>query len=383
MFNIGANNYFSINKFDNKEFPKHVETFQKSTFVSTSINKNYVKEMKISNKTIKVQKMKSLLENYFDSSESSQYQLVESKKIDINNTLEKINENKYKDYKNDLILFNQSYNTTNKFINKQELPKIKEFYERLLKKYLSEIENQTYKLFSKEHGLMYNETWGEILYNDIDEQLDFVYNSLRVNYIILIINSVNELSKEETDNVKINDLLKLIEIKPAYSDSNEISVHVIMFEFIFGLLLRNDQLELSYKIENEIMDPKKQINIYQMLMGKGKTSVISPLLTILLLHNPNRTGSIFHIMPESIVNQSYANMINTIGNLYEIPISGPKYERGSFDIVPLQTDGEIFIMSDTSIKSLKLNYFLEKREGKEVIDVSGFNKLVNKNTFII
>jgi type II secretory pathway component PulC len=70
--------------------------------------------------------MKSLL------SENIEYKTIKSEKINIDDTLGKIDD-KYDNYKKDLMLFNDSYDNKNRIVNKKELFIMKEKYESELK----------------------------------------------------------------------------------------------------------------------------------------------------------------------------------------------------------------------------------------------------------
>src|SRR5690606_5424089 len=98
-----------------------------------------------------------------------------------------------------------------------------------------------------------------------------------------------------------------------YNNKNYRPFLIIIFEIFFGSFIRQDQ----YKIFSEIINEKK-CTIKQMLMGKGKTSVITPLL---MLHYPyNDKKNVILLMSAHLKNQVYSDIIEKyypiINNIY-------------------------------------------------------------------
>ena len=61
--------------------------------------------------------------------------------------------------------------------------------------------------------------------------------------------------------------------------SGERSKEIILFEIFFGSYIRKEQYNIYEKICDEISNGSNY-NIYQLLMGRGKTSVILPLVAL-------------------------------------------------------------------------------------------------------
>jgi hypothetical protein len=202
-----------------------------------------------------------------------------------------------------------------------------------------------------------------------------VLTTLRLNYTHFILAKIDSMLKDGKEDNNVGEIHKLGTTMPSYTLGQDVSYLIIIYEFIFGFYLRNEQLELTMTLYNEILDGKFS-NVYQMLMGKGKTSVISPVLTLLLISNP-KFNSIVHVMPESIIKQSHSNMVKYIGNLFDVDILNIKYDRGSFTIDDMIRENSIMIMSDNSLKAFKLNFFNQSKgesfnRVKEILDQNVF-----------
>jgi hypothetical protein len=86
----------------------------------------------------------------------------------------------------------------------------------------------------------------------------------------------------------------------------ERSREIILFETLFGNIIRNDQYALFTKMCNRI-DKKNEHKVYQMLMGRGKTSVILPLLTV---KYSQLVKDILILLPTHLVKQTSNDLLN-------------------------------------------------------------------------
>ena len=88
---------------------------------------------------------------------------------------------------------------------------------------------------------------------------------------------------------------------------------VIFVELTQGILIRGDQYQLHDNISTRIhsnienLSNVTKYNVEQMLMGKGKTAIITPLLIFKYIFNPN-IQNIFIVLPTHLINQTF-NMI--------------------------------------------------------------------------
>ena len=83
-----------------------------------------------------------------------------------------------------------------------------------------------------------------------------------------------------TDNLAATLLAKRFFMKMTSSDSFEIDPRFLLFEFSHGILLRESQVVLIRKLLGEVNDGRSVC--HQMIMGAGKTTVVGPLVAMLL-----------------------------------------------------------------------------------------------------
>lgn len=55
-----------------------------------------------------------------------------------------------------------------------------------------------------------------------------------------------------------------------------------MFEFVHNIMLRSSQIGLVEDFMNSIMDPQQGAAVHQLIMGSGKTTVVAPLLSLMI-----------------------------------------------------------------------------------------------------
>ena len=141
--------------------------------------------------------------------------------------------------------------------------------------------------------------------------------------------------------------------------------------------LNNPEIKNAYKElirQRDEIKNKKQYNIYQLLMGQGKTSVIAPLLMINLLLDPSISQSkIIFMMPKHLVFQSskllskYIPILNQITfictqgdsrillNVSRNINSSLTFGKNKFVDIFNNNEKKVLILDDDSMKILKLN----------------------------
>jgi len=73
----------------------------------------------------------------------------------------------------------------------------------------------------------------------------------------------------------------------------------LVFEYVFGILLRKRQVEIVRSFYNDVTGGKSRVQ--QMIMGAGKTTVVGPLLTLLLADGKRL---ITQVMPTALLQQT-------------------------------------------------------------------------------
>ena len=207
----------------------------------------------------------------------------------------------------------------------------------------------------------------------------FTINDLYIIYYNKIYNYifkktlVNILKSIPTNNM-INNLFIIGEIiKPLDSDiinlpyeGNKRNFYQILFELENEFFISNDQIRF---IEN-LKHVNKNETIYQLLMGRGKTAVITPLIILQnLFSNNSKYDNYGIILPSNLINTSANILINYTKYIYNM-----KFEV--FDEKNnLNIKNTIYIIDD---KNIKLN-ILEK-----IIDNNNNNsRIINESSLFI
>ena len=89
------------------------------------------------------------------------------------------------------------------------------------------------------------------------------------------------------------------------------SMEIIIFEILFANLIRKEQYDVYNQIIQEIKGINNPYSIYQLLMGRGKTSVILPLIILKTIHDIdfNDIKNILLVFPEQLLKQARDDII--------------------------------------------------------------------------
>ncbi len=252
------------------------------------------------------------------------------------------------------------------FMTKTQVEDLKEHLITGINQYLIQIDEfvkintkNTYGLFDTNRYLIHNikqSTNPEILnsyirFINLYLNLKKIYNILEMTESILATNISGNY-----DCTNINDIINIV----PYYVGNNCSSNLIIFEYIFGNIVRPLQVRFIFDLLNELVEPgpgsrsgsKPIAKMHQLLMGQGKSSVVAPLLTIFLLEynfTNNIAKKVIHIMPETLVSQSYTeNFLNVFFYLNSLILSANKE-----DIINIKN--KVLIISDYDIKYSKIN----------------------------
>lgn len=126
-----------------------------------------------------------------------------------------------------------------------------------------------------------------------------------------------------------------------------------MFELLFGKFIKKSQMNIIHKIENN------PTAIFQLLMGRGKTTVIAPYLTLSQIHN-NR--NVIMLMPNHLLSQSLKIM-----SKYDLLLSNALlYDNlTSFihinELSHVENNASIYMLNNMQIQHYLLNNVINKR----------------------
>jgi hypothetical protein len=204
------------------------------------------------------------------------------------------------------------------------------------------------------------------------------YKLLQLNKITDICQKLNELIC--TNNMDCCSeammLTSIIDEQFVYTGKRDINIAI--FEILFGNYIRNDQFNKFNDIIGEI-ETGRNYKIHHMLMGKGKTSVITPLILFNYLFNSDNFSNIVIVLPKHLINQTYDLIIKKYGQIMDfIKISKMVISRKTQiqdinDYFNISKYKNIIVTDLSSLQSIQLNMI----ENNEEIDIDQ-----NKTLFI-
>ena len=193
----------------------------------------------------------------------------------------------------------------------------------------------------------------------------YIKNLIRLNEII---KNCDKLSCHEI--LEINDLFER-------KDKIFNSKLAVMVEIIFGNIIRREQWNKINEIYNNFLeqiygvDKQNKFKIHQFMMGKGKSSLITPMLVILLSFAKRKLADskIYIVVPTHLIKQTHNTFIEykKIFNLNEIILSDNdiklKFLNNNL------TDNDIYIIDefDYMYNPLQSNFNIIKKE--ENVDI--------------
>ena len=193
-----------------------------------------------------------------------------------------------------------------------------------------------------------------IIKYDIDKNIKYGNNDNNHNQNISIYDIYSILIDKNSTYI-ISYMLK--EIKKIRKHENKIYSDItnnieLFFIFCFGSFI----YEFQTNIINHMLNEKSSSYFYQLLMGKGKSAVISPLLVLYLMANDKfKDKSIFYTVPKHLIGQSYETFFKCIGNYILRKIKVLDISRGNRGIKLFDDNQCIYIIDDGSVKSIILN----------------------------
>lgn len=211
-------------------------------------------------------------------------------------------------------------------------------------------------------------------YNDkiiIQEATNFGFTISNLAEFIIGYLSVNKYKVNKyydinyVNNVKINKVINNFLYSDIFSTIDDDNNRVLN-----NLAVKNSKIVES--LFNALINQKKDEiqSVYEMIMGSGKSSFISPYLTLKLLEHKikyNDKKRIIHVMPYSLINQSIDILHNAIcengykTNIIKIDVNRKQLLYSILDNTTIYymssdtIDFNVYIMSDTSYKCIMLN----------------------------
>jgi hypothetical protein len=159
---------------------------------------------------------------------------------------------------------------------------------------------------------------------------DFIMENLESFILLMKINIASKILRDLNDSVNCWDLQKYI-----IDIDNILSFDTIQIDFKYNykiydiiFLLQNpyffskSQIEKYINIKNDIIDHKTDLKLHQLMMGKGKTSVITPLLTFFIklekIKNPKDKTKMLKKIPTIITTSNLVEQTKNYLSIMEL-----------------------------------------------------------------
>ena len=179
---------------------------------------------------------------------------------------------------------------------------------------LKQEKNKLIKLISEYYV---NNCYEKNIYEFIMDHYTIFYNKLNNH---LTINFINQFIKN------IQDIAHCLEVTKFFDPINTKLIftgnrtsNIVLFEILFNNYIRYDQLYLfnniCFPITQNINNKNNNYDIYQMLMGKGKTSVIIPLITFNYILNKD-SKTIIIVTKTHLLNQTFNYFVNNFSVIF-------------------------------------------------------------------
>ena len=315
----------------------------------------------------------------------------------------------FNDYINDIdrissIITNQNNNLTteqdeyyrkitNNFSNKEYIynciKKFRENYQKcdLVKKNIEDLINKSLEKLGKNIDKIFKNIEDEIIFAR-DDINNIINNNIELFYSLLDIKVLNEtlikinkkLNDQNSNCTEVSRIFEAINTNVIHTEKR--SKEIMLFEIFFGNYIRKEQYEIYNKISNEIDNNDNPLyNIYQLLMGRGKTSVILPLIALKYILNDYDISNSIICLPSHLVSQTYEEIRDKYSfmlNKYPI-FKFSDVKRGKFinfeffDNINKSNNiynyKKIIIVDCNSLKTLKLNYVEDNKLNNKILNV--------------
>ena len=134
----------------------------------------------------------------------------------------------------------------------------------------------------------------------------------------------------------------------------------LVFEFIHNVMLRDQQVELVQEFMSAVSDPKRGSTCQQLIMGAGKTTVVCPLLALMLADSQRL---VMQVVPRALLEFSRYIMRERFSALIRKPVYTFKFDRFRTvtpetyrKLVKARNSKSIVVTTPVDIKAFFLKY---------------------------
>ncbi len=192
------------------------------------------------------------------------------------------------------------------------------------------------------------------LWHDITLKSDNLINNLKMSryYMDILENSVVNVATEGEGKRRRTDNLS-VHYDPRF----------LLFEFTWNILLRKVQIEMVREYVSDIQNGRSSVK--QMIMGAGKTTVVCPLLTLIL---SDGDSLVVQVVPPALLEFSRSIMRSTFSSIMHKRIFTLQFDRSTeitsnmfTKLLQSRNSRGVVITTPTTVKSIMLK-FLETME---------------------
>ena len=262
---------------------------------------------------------------------------------------------------------------------------------KIINDYLIKIyNNNKYDFFNNIDRTINNNNIDENILNDIKNIISTNINQLDNNDDIKN-NYINY-------NNKCNNIINTLYLNEYINNNNKNIQYIKDFETYTGYFIRNSNINLLYDIINNQEKEITNKKIYNIVMGQGKTSIITPLLIKYYFINKN-IKNVFIILPKTLIKQSYNILLKYITYLKSIVVQITNKEEYENYILNIDEELNKIFYNTTIIKDnhnkykIQLSKFINNLHKIYIIsddiikeycyDIFNNKNINNKNTIII
>ncbi len=232
---------------------------------------------------------------------------------------------------------------------------------------------------SRTYGKMVN------ISNILMKNVPFIYINMYLKNVIHILNELL-INKDELNNCIISgeickaiDPSVIISSNQYYTDINgnqkRKEIYEILFEIESNNYIRKQQKEFIDMIYSNINNSNNYEIAYQLLMGRGKSSVITPLI-IMKEYFMNNQNKFCLIIPETLIPSAFKELNKYTKYMKNVLLYN--YSNIKENIDYKKREGNILLISD---KDAKTSYLVKKT--KNSISNNNVNNILNNEYFYI
>lgn len=220
-----------------------------------------------------------------------------------------------------------------------------------------------FKKMIKEYKISNDKLNFDLLLGNKEETLDYYIYSVYINSLELLCLDMEKNKLDAKDNSVINKYNNLNDTFINRTKNENTKLKLTQFEYLFGYYVRQDQENLINRMVSNY--EKKESKIYQLLMGLGKSSVITPQV-ILSICNDDKYNVVIVVVPPSLLQNCINNIVPICCNS-GIQVIVSDINVNTYDYIKNSLNNKLVYVTTDSLLKKKLlsNVILEEKMDME------------------